>query len=81
MNSRNQRIKTTEDIRTGLKTCGTWIPDDQNGGVMKDCPSCPFRNPADPAGLNCGEFLMMQADMLIGELLEAKRLLEGGSRV
>lgn len=79
MNSRNQRIKTTEDIRTGLKICGTWLPD-ENGGVRKDCPNCPFRNPADPAGLACGEFLMMQADMLIGELLEAKRLLEGGTR-
>ena len=57
---------SNEDIRKGLKVCGEWVSDGR-GDVKKDCISCPYQDPADPAGMNCGERLMRDAGMLIDE--------------
>lgn len=69
-----------EEIREGLKVCSVWVHDG-HGDAKKDCPSCPFRNPADPAGMNCGEHLMHDAGLLIDEQKKRIELLEEKIRV
>lgn len=54
----------TDSIREGLRVCSEW-KSDGHGDVRKDCARCPYRNPADPAGMNCGEHLMRDAGTLI----------------
>lgn len=64
-----------EKIREGLNVCCTWVEfvygdmrKDYEVDRRKDCEKCPYRDPGDPAGLNCGERLMHDACELIGDL-------------
>ncbi len=43
------------------------------GSVRKECQSCPYRDPTDPAGMNCGERLMRDAKGLIEDLEDLSR--------
>ena len=58
--------KKIDSIREGLRVCSEWKCD-VHGDARKDCARCPYRNPADPAGMNCGEHLMRDARVLIDE--------------
>ena len=67
--------KRAKEIREGLNICCTWaefILGDIRKGCgterRKECEKCPYRDPEDPAGLNCGERLMHDACELIGDL-------------
>ena len=73
------RSGTNEEIKAALEVCSTWVYDG-HGDVRKDCISCPYQDPGDPAGMNCGERLMRDARSRIKELEEHARLLEGGTR-
>ena len=53
-----------DSIREGLRVCSEW-KSDGHGDARKDCARCPYRNPDDPAGMNCGEHLMREAGALI----------------
>ena len=61
------RCGTEDEIRQGLDVCSVWVKD-ENGEMHKDCPSCPYRDPEDPAGMECGERLMRDAGVLIDQL-------------
>ena len=61
------RSGTSEQIIKGLGYCSTWVYD-KGGDSRKQCSKCPYRDPDDPAGLNCGERLMNDANQLIGSL-------------
>ena len=72
-----------EQIRKGLDVCCTWVEfvygdmrKDYEVYRRKDCEKCPYRDPGDPAGLNCGERLMHDACELIGDLQRKIRELE-----
>ena len=56
-----------EAIKESLKICSTWKIDPE-GNNVKDCPNCPYRDPMDPFGMNCGETLMKDAMVLIDNL-------------
>lgn len=73
---KNGRI---EQIRKALDVCSTWV-EYANGDRKKDCGNCPYMDPADPAGMNCGEQLMHDACLMIGDLQREIRDLEGGSQ-
>ena len=67
--------KRAKEIREGLNVCCTWVEfilGDMRKGcktdIRKECDKCPYRDPNDPAGLNCGERLMHDACELIGDL-------------
>jgi len=67
--------KRAKEIREGLNVCCTWVEfilGDMRKGYetdrRKECDKCPYRDPEDPAGLNCGERLMHDACELIGDL-------------
>lgn len=57
----------SEGIKEGLRICSTWKIDPE-GNNVKDCPNCPYRDPVDPFGMNCGETLMRDARERIEEL-------------
>lgn len=57
---------SNDQIREGLGVCSEWVSDG-HGDVRKDCVRCPYHDPADPAGMNCGERLMNDAGILIDE--------------
>lgn len=59
----------SERIKEGLGICSTWKIDPE-GNNVKDCPKCPYRDPMDPFGMNCGETLMNNARVLIDKLEE-----------
>ena len=59
----------SEKIKEGLRICSTWKIDPE-GNNTKDCPNCPYRDPMDPFGMNCGETLMNNARVLIDKLEE-----------
>ena len=61
------RSGTDDQIIGALKVCSQWVYDGR-GDVKKDCVRCPYQDPADPAGMNCGERLMRDARLLILEL-------------
>lgn len=62
--------KTDEEIQKGLAACSVWLEDGTT--IRKNCINCPYQDPADPAGINCGERLMHDAGVLIDELKGAK---------
>ena len=68
-----------DSIREGLRVCSEWISDG-HGDAKKDCAKCPYRNPADPAGMNCGERLMHDAGLLIDEQKKRIEALENQAR-
>lgn len=70
-----QKNGRSEQIRKALDVCCTWV-EYVNGDRRKDCDNCPYRDPADPAGLNCGERLMHDACELIGDLQREIRKLK-----
>lgn len=57
---------SNDQIREGLSVCSQWVYDGR-GDAKKDCGRCPFQDPTDPAGMNCGERLMNDAGILIDE--------------
>lgn len=57
---------SNEEIRGGLNVCSEWVHDG-HGDAKKDCGRCPYQDPTDPAGMNCGERLMNDAGVLIDE--------------
>ena len=59
----------SEGIKEGLRICSTWKIDPE-GNNVKDCPHCPYRDPVDPFGMNCGETLMRDARARIVDLEE-----------
>jgi len=70
---------TNEEIRKALNVCGEWVSDG-HGDVRKDCISCPYQDPEDPAGMNCGERLMRDAGKVIDEQKARIEELEGQVR-
>lgn len=60
------RSGTNEQIRHALGVCSKWVSDGR-GDVRKDCQTCEYHDPGDPAGMNCGEHLMRDAAQLIDE--------------
>ncbi len=68
-----------KDLKKALATCSTWVTD-ASGERRKDCISCPYQDPADPFGLECGEKLMRDAGKRIEDLEEQIRLMSGGTR-
>lgn len=67
--------KYVEKIRKGLDVCCTWV-EFADGDKRKECEKCTFRDPKDPAGMNCGEQLMHDACVLIGDLQREIRKLK-----
>lgn len=75
--------KRAKEIREGLNVCCTWVEfvygdrrKDSEICRRKECDKCPYRDPKDPAGLNCGERLMHDACELIGDLQREIRKLK-----
>ena len=73
------KIGTNDQIRDALNVCSVWISDGR-GSVKKDCGKCPYYNPADPAGMNCGENLMRDAGTVMDEQKSRIEDLEGQIR-
>ena len=73
------RSGTSDNIKGGLKICSMWVHDG-HGDAMKDCGRCPYHSDTDPCGMNCGERLMHDADLLIAELEKRIEELEGTVR-
>lgn len=69
------------ELKKALDICSTWVTD-ASGEMKKDCISCPYHDPADPMGMDCGEKLMRDALNRIKELekcsCEMKRIALGG---
>jgi len=70
---------TNEQIRQALGVCSVWVSDG-HGDIRKDCFSCEYQDPADPAGMNCGERLMKDAGKLIDEQKQRIEDLQGQIR-
>ena len=70
---------SNEQIRQALGVCGEWVADG-HGDARKDCQRCSYQDPADPAGMNCGERLMRDAGKVIDEQKARIEELEGQVR-
>jgi len=58
-----------QTVKQALKICSKWVKD-VAGEIHKDCLHCPYHDENDPAGINCGERLMADAEWWIEELEE-----------
>lgn len=67
-----QKKMTNDDVQQGLRKCSVWV--NQDGEIFKDCKECPYRDDDDPCGINCGEKLMKDANLLID--IQKQRILD-----